>query len=109
MSTAQVRAGPPPGRWDQSGGRFFRRSTAGPGGLRWDPRRAVAPSRTGGSASEQAALLEGALADAGADHAVEIYPAQHGFAVPDNPTYDTGADARHWAALEQLYRARLQG
>lgn len=69
----------------------------------------MAPSRTGGSASEQAALLEGALADAGADHAVEIYPAQHGFAVPDNPTYDTGADARHWAALEQLYRARLQG
>jgi carboxymethylenebutenolidase len=59
--------------------------------------------------AEQAALLEGALADAGADHTVEVYPAQHGFAVPDNPTYDTGADARHWAALEQLYRARLQG
>jgi carboxymethylenebutenolidase len=55
----------------------------------------------------QAALLKSALADAGAHHTVEIYPAQHGFAVPDNPTYDAGADARHWAALEQLYRAHL--
>jgi carboxymethylenebutenolidase len=59
--------------------------------------------------AEQAALLESALAGAGADHTVEIYPAQHGFAVPDNPTYDSGADARHWAALERLYRARLHG
>jgi hypothetical protein len=29
--------------------------------------------------------------------------------VPDNPTYDTEADARHWDALHQLYRAHLQG
>jgi len=38
---------------------------------------------------------------------VETYPAKHGFAVPDNPTYDPAAEARHWAALERLYRARL--
>ena len=25
-----------------------------------------------------------------------------------NLTYDTEADARHWEALHQLYRARLQ-
>jgi len=59
--------------------------------------------------AEQAELLRGALAAAGADYTVETYPAQHGFAVPDNPTYDPAAEARHWAALERLYRARLPG
>ncbi len=57
----------------------------------------------------QAELLERALTDAGVDHTLEFYPARHGFAVPDNPTYDTQADARHWAALDQLYRAHLHG
>jgi carboxymethylenebutenolidase len=52
--------------------------------------------------------LESALTDAGVDHTVEFYPARHGFAVPDNPTYDTQADARHWEALHELYRAHLQ-
>ena len=37
--------------------------------------------------------------------AAECHPARHGFAVPDNPTYDAAADARHWAALHQLYQA----
>jgi carboxymethylenebutenolidase len=59
--------------------------------------------------AEQAELLERALTDAGVDHTVEFYPAHHGFAVPDNPTYNTEADARHWKALRELYRARLQG
>jgi len=57
--------------------------------------------------AEQAELLRSALAAVGADHTVETYPAKHGFAVPDNPTYDPAAEARHWAALERLYRARL--
>jgi carboxymethylenebutenolidase len=57
----------------------------------------------------QAELLERALSDAGVDHILEFYPASHGFAVPDNPTYDTQADARHWEALHALYRAHLQG
>jgi carboxymethylenebutenolidase len=56
---------------------------------------------------EQAERLEGALTDAGVDHTVEFYPARHGFAVPDNPTYDAEADARHWGALRQLYGAHL--
>jgi carboxymethylenebutenolidase len=30
-----------------------------------------------------------------------------GFAVPDNPTYDASASDRHWAALRDLYQARL--
>ena len=57
----------------------------------------------------QAELLERALTDAGVDHTLEFYPARHGFAVPDNPAYDTQADARHWEALHELCQARLQG
>jgi carboxymethylenebutenolidase len=57
----------------------------------------------------QADLLDRALTDAGVDHIVEFYPARHGFAVSDNPTYDTQADARHWQALHELYRAHLSG
>ena len=58
--------------------------------------------------AEQAAMLESALTDSGVDHTLEFYPARHGFAVPDNPTYDTAANARHWEALHQLYQAHLQ-
>jgi carboxymethylenebutenolidase len=57
--------------------------------------------------TEQAELLERALTEAGVDHTVEFYPAHHGFAVPDNPTYDAAAEARHWAALSELYSAHL--
>jgi carboxymethylenebutenolidase len=56
---------------------------------------------------EQAALLEEALSVAGVDHTIETYPALHGFAVPDNPTYDADAAARHWRALDNLYGAML--
>jgi carboxymethylenebutenolidase len=42
------------------------------------------------------------------EHTIEFYPARHGFAVPDNPTYDAQASDRHWAALGELYRAHLQ-
>ena len=55
----------------------------------------------------QSELLERALTDAGVDHTLEFYPARHGFAVPDNLSYDTEADARHWEALRELYRAHL--
>lgn len=56
----------------------------------------------------QAELLDGALSDAGVEHTVEFYPAHHGFAVPDNPTYDADASGRHWDALGRLYRAALR-
>jgi len=56
---------------------------------------------------EQAALLGAALTAAGVDHTLEIYPARHGFAVADNPTYDADAAARHWSALADLYAATL--
>ena len=58
--------------------------------------------------AEQAELLDSALTGSGVDHTIEFYPARHGFAVPDNPTYDSEANARHWAALTHLYRAHLQ-
>ena len=56
----------------------------------------VAGAKDDGSfTAEQAGLLDSALTDAGVDHTVEFYAAHHGFAVPDNPTYDTEADDRH--------------
>ena len=68
----------------------------------------VAAAQDDGSfTAGQAGLLDSALADAGVDHTLEFYPARHGFAVPDNLTYDTQADARHWEALRELYRAHL--
>ena len=57
---------------------------------------------------DQARLLDTALTEAGVAHSVEFYPAKHGFAVPDNPTYDTAAEERHWKALETLYGSTLQ-
>jgi carboxymethylenebutenolidase len=62
----------------------------------------------GSFTTEQAGLLDSALASAGVEHTVEFYPAHHGFAVPDNPTYDAEAAARHWQALGQLYRDHLR-
>lgn len=51
--------------------------------------------------------LEKALTEAGVTHTVETYPAAHGFAVPDNATYDPAAEERHWAALRELYGTAL--
>ena len=61
----------------------------------------------GSFTTEQAGLLDSALSGAGVEHTVEFYPAHHGFAVPDNPTYDAAAEARHWEALGRLYRDHL--
>ena len=57
---------------------------------------------------EQFDRLSRALTDAGVDHTLVTYPAAHGFAVPDNPTYDERAAARHWQALEDLYGSTLR-
>jgi len=63
--------------------------------------------KDGSFTTEQAGLLGNALTGAGVEHTIEFYPARHGFAVPDNPTYDAGAQARHWDALGRLYRDHL--
>ena len=56
---------------------------------------------------EQFDRLSKALTEAGVDHTLVTYPAAHGFAVPDNPTYDEAAAARHWDALQTLYGSAL--
>ncbi len=57
--------------------------------------------------AENAETLEKALATAGVEHTVEIYPAGHGFAVPDNAPYDDAAARRHWAAMKDVFGAHL--
>jgi carboxymethylenebutenolidase len=59
--------------------------------------------------ADQFERLSTALTDASVEHTLVTYPAAHGFAVPDNPTYDAEAAARHWRALEDLYASALSG
>lgn len=54
-----------------------------------------------------AATLDAALGAAGVVHTVEFYPAAHGFAVPDNASYDADVAARHWAAMRELFGGAL--
>ncbi len=56
---------------------------------------------------EQRALLEKSLSEAGVAHTIETYQAHHGFAVPDNPSYDAAAAERHWKATEQFFGSVL--
>lgn len=57
---------------------------------------------------EQKDLLEKSLSEAGVNHTIETYQAQHGFAVADNPSYDPDAAERHWKAMEQFFRSVLE-
>lgn len=56
---------------------------------------------------ENAETLDKALTAAGVEHTIEIYPAGHGFAVPDNDPYDEAAAQRHWSAMKDVFGARL--
>jgi len=56
---------------------------------------------------EQKALLETALTEAGVVHTIETYQAHHGFAVPDNASFDADAADRHWKAMEQFFGSAL--
>lgn len=56
---------------------------------------------------EQKDRLEKALSAAGVAHTIETYPAHHGFAVPDNATYDQDAAERHWRAMADLFGTAL--
>ena len=57
---------------------------------------------------EQKDRLEQALSDAGVTHTIETYPAAHGFAVPDNGSYDVAAAERHWDAMANLFSSTLK-
>ena len=68
----------------------------------------VAAAKDDGSFPEdQAERLTKAYTDAGVSFTIETYPALHGFAVPDNPTFDDSAAERHWEAMERLYGEAL--
>ncbi|MCK2213911.1 dienelactone hydrolase family protein [Actinomadura sp. ATCC 31491] len=56
---------------------------------------------------DQHERLRRALTEAGVRHTLETYPAAHGFAVPDVPTYDADADRRHREALAALWATAL--
>lgn len=57
--------------------------------------------------AENAQTLDKALTAAGVEHTVEIYPAGHGFAVPDNAPYDEAAAERHWEAMTRVFGDKL--
>ena len=56
---------------------------------------------------DMAARLEAALAEADVRFRVEIYPAAHGWMMPDFPVYDAGAARRGWDELDALFRRAL--
>ena len=58
---------------------------------------------------DNAETLGKALTAANIKYKIEIYPAAHGFAVPDNPPYDVEAAERHWIALPELFEGRVAG
>ena len=51
--------------------------------------------------------LKAAFADAKLPGEVEVYPANHGWCVKDNPTYDAASAERAWAHLTSLYAKAL--
>ena len=57
---------------------------------------------------EQAERLSVAYRSAGVDCSIDTYAAAHGFAVPDNPTFDEAAAERHWSAMSSLFGATLR-
>ncbi len=57
---------------------------------------------------EMVEALARALADAGVDAEVELYPGvEHGFAFPGRAAYDRAAAERHWERLFALFGRRL--
>jgi carboxymethylenebutenolidase len=56
---------------------------------------------------DHAEQLEKALTAAGVEHKIETYAAGHGFAVPDNGSYDADAGERHWTTMREVFGANL--
>jgi carboxymethylenebutenolidase len=59
--------------------------------------------------AEDVETFDKALTAAGVEHTIEIYPAGHGFAVPDMAAYNADAAERHWVALRTLFGSVLTG
>jgi carboxymethylenebutenolidase len=47
--------------------------------------------------------LAAALAEARVDHAIETYPARHGWVFRDTPVHDAAAAERHWRTMIRLF------
>jgi carboxymethylenebutenolidase len=56
---------------------------------------------------EMKARLEDALTKGGVDHAIETYPAKHGWVFRDTPTYDAAASERHMTSLVAFFGRTL--
>lgn len=54
------------------------------------------------------ARLEEALTRAAVDHAIETYPAKHGWVFRDFAVYDAAAAERHWQTLRALLDGKLK-
>ena len=52
-------------------------------------------------------VLKEAAAKAGADAEIEVYPADHGWTVPDSPSYDAPAAERAWSRMLAIYKSAL--
>jgi len=63
----------------------------------------------GSFTDEHAEQLEKALTAAGVRHKIDKYGAAHGYAVPDNRSYDADAAERHWTAMREVFAANLGG
>ncbi|MDT5322833.1 MAG: carboxymethylenebutenolidase [Mycobacterium sp.] len=61
----------------------------------------------GSFTADHAEQLEKALTAAGVEHKIETYSAAHGYAVPDNRSYDPDAAERHWTATREFFAANL--
>ena len=57
--------------------------------------------------ADHAEQLEKSLTAASVEHKIETYPAAHGYAVPDNSSYDADAAERHWTATRAFFGAHL--
>lgn len=56
---------------------------------------------------ETTATLRQTASAGGIDAEIEVYPADHGWCVPDSPAYDHAAAERAWGRLLALYREAL--
>lgn len=57
---------------------------------------------------EMKARLEAALTSAGVNHAIETYPARHGWVLRDTPAHDAACTERHYQTLVALLAAQHQ-
>lgn len=67
---------------------------------------AIAQNDDAKAPGEKDALRQAATA-AEAQAEIEVYPADHGWCVPDSPSYDAAQAERAWGRLLALYRAAL--